>query len=182
MSSETKEWKHKRYIIGPNTEGESCVLEDKATNIVYKEGFFHRADLWCTGEMPVDNTISGDRALLSKTREPMPGGTVFRALKLEPDQDPQLYSEVMKNFHQTVQQKHMPTEKDYQRHPNMHRTDTVDYLTCVEGEIWLVTDVDEVLMRPGDSVVIRGTNHAWSNRSDKPCLLVGAMIDAKPQE
>jgi hypothetical protein len=27
-------------------------------------------------------------------------------------------------------------------------------------------------------VVIRGTNHAWSNRSDEPCLLVGCMIDA----
>jgi hypothetical protein len=33
-------------------------------------------------------------------------------------------------------------------------------------------------MRPGDTVVIRGTNHAWSNRSDLPCLLVGTMVDA----
>jgi hypothetical protein len=41
-----------------------------------------------------------------------------------------------------------------------------------------MTDVDEVLMRPGDTVVIRGTNHAWSNRSDEPCLLIGCMIDA----
>lgn len=27
-------------------------------------------------------------------------------------------------------------------------------------------------------MVIRGTNHGWSNRSDSPCLLVGSMIDA----
>jgi uncharacterized RmlC-like cupin family protein len=45
-----------------------------------------------------------------------------------------------------------------------------------------MTDTDEVLMRPGDTVVIRGVNHAWVNRSDKPCLVVIAMIDAKPWE
>jgi quercetin dioxygenase-like cupin family protein len=77
-----------------------------------------------------------------------------------------------------VRQKHQPTAQELARHPSMHRTDTLDCITCVIGEIYLVTDVDAVLMRPGDSVVIRGTNHAWSNRSDEPCLLVGCMVDA----
>jgi quercetin dioxygenase-like cupin family protein len=63
----------------------------------------------------------------------------------------------------------------------VHRTDTLDCLTCVRGEICLVTDTDETLMRPGDTVIIRGTNHAWSNRSNAPCLLVGTMTDAIPQ-
>jgi quercetin dioxygenase-like cupin family protein len=35
-------------------------------------------------------------------------------------------------------------------------------------------------MRPGDSVVIRGVNHAWSNRSTEPVLLAVSMIDAIP--
>jgi hypothetical protein len=47
---------------------------------------------------------------------------------------------------------------------------------------WLVTDTDETLMRPGDTVIIRGTNHAWSNRSNAPCLLVGTMTDATLQD
>ena len=55
----------------------------------------------------------------------------------------------------------------------MHRTDTLDCLTCVRGEIYLVTDTDEVLMQPGDTVIVRGVNHAWSNRSNQPCLLGG---------
>ena len=78
------------------------------------------------------------------------------------------------------EQKHAPTAADMARHPSMHRTDTLDCITCVIGEIYLVTDVDEVKMTPGDTVVIRGTNHAWSNRSDQPALLVGTMIDATP--
>ena len=52
--------------------------------------------------------------------------------------------------------------------------------TCVHGEIYLVTETDEVLMQPGDTVIIRGVNHAWSNRSSAPCLLVGTNTDATP--
>jgi hypothetical protein len=29
-------------------------------------------------------------------------------------------------------------------------------------------------------VIIRGVNHAWSNRSNAPCLLVGTNADATP--
>ncbi|MGO8965782.1 MAG: hypothetical protein ACLQGN_19690, partial [Mycobacterium sp.] len=28
----------------------------------------------------------------------------------------------------------------------------------------------------------QGTNHGWSNRSDEPCLAIGAMIDAIPRQ
>ena len=40
----------------------------------------------------------------------------------------------------------------------------------------VITDTGEVLMTPGDTVVIRG----WSDRSDEPCLPIGTMIDATP--
>ncbi len=47
----------------------------------------------------------------------------------------------------------------------MHRTDTIDYGIVLAGEIYLVLEKDETLLRPGDVVVQRGTNHAWHNRS-----------------
>ena len=59
----------------------------------------------------------------------------------------------------------------------MHRTETIDYAICLEGEIWLVLDDSEVLMRAGDVCVQRGTNHAWSNRSDAPCFMCFVLID-----
>ena len=174
-------WKYKRYVVGPNHEGKSYVIQDQASNVMNAPGHFHRADLWCTAEMPVDNTIDEDRSLASKTREPVSMGTVFRALEILPDNTDRVeHRKVVEKLHVTVSTKHMPAEEDYARHPSMHRTDTVDYLVCVIGEVWLMTDTDEVLMRPGDCVVIRGSNHAWSNRADQPCLLIGAMIDAKP--
>ena len=62
-------------------------------------------------------------------------------------------------------------------HPLMHRTETVDYALCLAGEIYLVLDDSEVLIKAGDTVVQRGTNHAWSNRSDQPCRMMFVLVD-----
>src|SRR2546429_5036743 len=173
--------KWKRYVVGPNSEGKSAVLMQEATNVQENPGIFYRATLWGTKETPVDNTITTDRALEITTREPFPGGMLFRALEIPTDTaDKTEHLEAFKRLNAEVKQKHQPTADDSARHPTMHRTDTLDCIACVMGEIYLVTDVEEVLMRPGDTVVIRGTNHGWSNRSDKPALLCGCMINAKP--
>ena len=62
--------------------------------------------------------------------------------------------------------------------PGMHRTDTVDVVTVVKGEIWAVLDEGEVLLRPGDVLVQRGTSHGWSNRTAEPCTVITTMIPA----
>ncbi|WP_322102317.1 cupin domain-containing protein [Paraburkholderia sp. J41] len=175
-------WNWKRYVVGPDANGKSAVLMDEATNVQRNPGIFYRATLWSAAEVPVDNAIEDDRTNAIETREPLPGGLLFRALEIPPDTaDKQHHVEALRQLNTEVKQKHLPTEADLARHPSMHRTDTLDCITCIKGEIWLVTDVDEVLMRPGDTVVIRGTNHAWSNRSSEPCLLCGCMIDATPR-
>jgi mannose-6-phosphate isomerase-like protein (cupin superfamily) len=48
----------------------------------------------------------------------------------------------------------------------MHRTKTLDYVVAIEGEIVLILDDSEVVVKQGDVVVQRGTDHAWENRSD----------------
>ncbi len=171
--------KWKRYVVGPDANARSAVLMSEATNVQENPGYFYRATLWSTQEVPVDNTIGTDRALDIHTREPFPGGMLFRALEIAPDPpDREAHIKAVKHLHLQVKQKHPPTAEDLARHPSMHRTDTLDCFACVKGEIHLVTDVDEVLLRPGDTVVIRGTNHAWSNRSTETCLLIGCMVDA----
>ena len=59
----------------------------------------------------------------------------------------------------------------------MHRTETVDYAIILEGEIWAVMDHGETLMRAGDVLVQRGTNHAWANRSGKTARIAFVLID-----
>jgi quercetin dioxygenase-like cupin family protein len=62
----------------------------------------------------------------------------------------------------------------------MHRTDTLDMFTVAYGEIFLVTDTDETLLQPGDTAVVQGVNHAWSNKSSEPCMIIGVMVHADP--
>lgn len=52
-----------------------------------------------------------------------------------------------------------------------HRTETVDYAVALEGEIVMLLDDTDVHLKAGDVVIQRGTNHAWSNRSDRPCRM-----------
>ncbi len=176
--------KWKRYVITSDNDGRSFTKSTEATMVKEEPGVFYRVDLWATAETPVDNRIEEDRALSSVTREPMPNGATFRALEIFPDKtgaEREEQLQKIQKLHREVKQKHMPTPDDLDRHPSMHRTDTLDVIICVRGEIYLMTDRDEVLMKPGDSVVIRGVNHAWSNRSNEPALLIGAMLDARPR-
>jgi quercetin dioxygenase-like cupin family protein len=47
----------------------------------------------------------------------------------------------------------------------------------MEGEIVLVLDTQEVQLKTGEIVVQRGTNHAWSNRSNRPAVVAIASRD-----
>jgi uncharacterized cupin superfamily protein len=69
------------------------------------------------------------------------------------------------------------TVKTNSPHPLMHRTESVDYGVVIEGEMTLVLDDSEVLLPQGSVVVQRGTNHAWANRSGKPCRMLFVLVD-----
>jgi hypothetical protein len=61
----------------------------------------------------------------------------------------------------------------------MHRTKTLDYAVVIEGEIVLILDDSEVVLKKGDVSVQRGTDHAWENRSDQEALMAFFHIDAE---
>jgi quercetin dioxygenase-like cupin family protein len=62
----------------------------------------------------------------------------------------------------------------------MHRTETIDYISVLEGEIEMDMDDTTVRMKAGDVLVQRGTNHAWMNRSDRRARISVVLIDAQP--
>jgi mannose-6-phosphate isomerase-like protein (cupin superfamily) len=63
--------------------------------------------------------------------------------------------------------------------PGMHRTDSLDYVLIVSGEVTLeLDDGEQTVVRAGDVVVQNGTRHAWHNHGTGPCTIVGAAIGA----
>jgi len=57
--------------------------------------------------------------------------------------------------------------------------DSVDYAIVLAGEIYALMDEGEVLLNAGDVLVQRGTNHAWSNRTDQPTYIAFVLIDGQ---
>ena len=95
------------------------------------------------------NRLPGDRGADVTAREPAENGLTFRALEIPPDiKDAKKHIEILQELNRKVKQKYPPTEKDLERHPSMHRTDTLDMFVVAYGEIFLVTDTDETLLSP----------------------------------
>ena len=171
----------KRSVMGRNAEGKSAILYCDSPNEQDVPNVVRRTTLWATTELPIDNAISGDRGAEVTVREPTEDGMIFRVLEIPADmKDRRKHIELMKEVNRKVKQKYPPTDKDLQRHPTMHRTDTLDCFVVMRGEVYLVSDTDEVLLRAGDTAVVQGVNHAWSNRSNEPVLIAGTMTHAKP--
>jgi quercetin dioxygenase-like cupin family protein len=62
----------------------------------------------------------------------------------------------------------------------MHRTETIDYVIVLAGEIDMETDDSTIRLKAGDVLVQRGTNHAWINRGSEPARVAFILIDATP--
>jgi quercetin dioxygenase-like cupin family protein len=62
----------------------------------------------------------------------------------------------------------------------MHRTDTVDYVICMAGEIDMELDDGAMVhVTAGDVMIQQGTNHSWINKSTEPCRIAFVLLDAK---
>jgi quercetin dioxygenase-like cupin family protein len=61
----------------------------------------------------------------------------------------------------------------------MHITETIDYAIVLAGEMTAIMETDETILKAGDILIQRGTNHAWANRSDFPARIAFILIDGK---
>lgn len=63
-----------------------------------------------------------------------------------------------------------------------HRTDSVDYAVVLSGELHMQLDEGEVLLKPGDVVIQRGTMHNWVNRGPEPVVIAFILIATEGAE
>jgi mannose-6-phosphate isomerase-like protein (cupin superfamily) len=172
--------RHRRIVTGHDANGRAVVLFDGDSPhsfILDKAGGLRLTELWETRSSPADNSGSRDAAEHERRIEPVGGGSVFRIIEYPPDRVRLKTLDPDRFFHGMGAR---AADAVTRRHPGMHKTDTIDYCVVLSGEIWAMLDVGEVLLRAGDCLVQRGTNHAWSNRTDEPCLIAFALIAAKP--
>jgi len=133
--------------------------------------------------------ISGTPPLADNQDDPTPGtlahrgpknGNRIRFVDFPPDESYLGEAESrMKQLFSEVNDVEAYTGNVGSPHPMMHRAEAIDYGIVIEGEMTLVLDDSEVLLKQGSVVVQRGTNHAWANRSGKMCRMLYIQFDAR---
>ena len=135
-------------------------------------------DLWRADSMPIPvdaSSTATDEVVLA----PPPHGAVVRTTVFPPDSS--ISAEAAAAFAAAMADIYGaegntgPGANDV---PGMHRTETVDVMTVIDGEICCVMEEGEAVLRTGDTMVQRGTRHAWRNRSDRPTTVVTTMFPA----
>ena len=171
----------RRIVTGHHADGRSTItITDGVPNATEIKGWpgLWVSEVWVTSEMPVGNSGNSDQGARPMRHDPTSGGTIFRIVEIPPESSANPIDPRAAFTHLGSHNK--PKESDSAKHPTMHKTNSIDYLVVISGEMAMVMEEGEVMLKAGDCIVQRGTNHAWVNRSGKPCVLAAVLIDAVP--
>lgn len=162
-----KTLKFRRIVTGHDENNKAIFVEDQDCPNRYATGgctTFVINEMWRIDEAQANNEGEyTDPAAGGFNLNPPHNGNAFRLIEFPPDgqlgmQDDGVTPEI----------------------PTSHRTPSVDYAIIIKGECYAVLeDGVETLMKEGDVLIQRGTLHSWSNRSDKPCVILFVLCDAK---
>ena len=174
-------WKVRRVVTGHDKDGKSIILMDGlAPNVMEMASMPGLAltDLWETKGAPASNDGDEDAAARKVRLEPPEGGALFRIVEFPPDSAWRGKTTDAREAFDSIQAGHAPDLSSSD--PMMHKTNTVDYIVVLKGEIYAIVDKGETLLRAGDVFVQRGTNHSWSVRGTEPCIVAVVLVSANP--
>jgi hypothetical protein len=171
----------RRVVTQNDASGRSRVVEDApaaSIRTVPERPGYRAVNVWRTEEFPA-RINSSDTTAKHHGVLPPKNGTILRIIDFPPEpRDPAELERRMKATFGSIYSD-ADHHRDTTRHPGMHITKSVDYALVLEGEIWAVMDEGETLLKAGDVLIQRGTNHAWSNRSGKTARMAFVLIDGK---
>jgi mannose-6-phosphate isomerase-like protein (cupin superfamily) len=174
MATSTGDFQARCVVTEVDPDGRSRVRADGLAATRTVTPTFTVVDLWQADTVPTgidaDSTLGASVAIA-----PPKTGLLVRIVSFPPDAEWQGgagYGEAMAAVNGAG------THLDESEIVGLHATDTVDVVTVIEGELCAVLETEEITLRPGDSLVQRGTKHAWSNRATKPATIVATMFSA----
>lgn len=144
----------RRIVTGHDENGKAVVwMDGPATNHKMPGEKVRSTLLWVTDGTPARWQVDEDFGFFKVGTAPPTNGSRFAMIEFQPGNE----------LH------------------GLHRTDTVDYVICISGEIDMEMDDSCVKMKAGDVMVQLGTNHAWVNRGTIPAKVAFVLIDGTPK-
>lgn len=177
----------RRVVTGHDKNGKSVVLSDGPPPLAFSTPAlpgYVSYDMFRTFETPASIAVQTAETTDGPRRQlPTQGGTVIRVSHVPPthqttrNMDAAAASQAFKALGNSAGHTGGASAKD----SLMHRTETIDYVMVLSGELTLVLDEADVVLRAGDVLVQCGTNHAWQNRSDAPATVMFVLISGAYQ-
>ena len=181
--------KYQRFITGHDENGKAIVIKkDYIPNRKKpKNRNISVFNIWrCTNHINANKDLCNDLTLCDNDKnliplEPSLNGSNFRIIEFAPES-------TIKDFYKTNNDKIESAWSDFgvnnkkvfggkgAKHPFMHKTDSIDYAVILHGQIFMVLDDSEILLKAGDTIVQRGTNHSWKNCFDEICVICFILI------
>ncbi len=169
----------RRIITGHNQHGKSIITLDGPPARSIGEDVGGLFEVWNTDGSDIISTDEIDKADVDILLSPPSGGTKFRYFQINPLPEgvpDAMMQEIAADAFEKIGAAHHRV--DTKKHPAMHKTETIDYIILLQGDVTLILDEEEIDLKPFDVVVQRGTNHAWVNNGDEPALLIAVLIDS----
>src|SRR5437016_13012837 len=143
----------RRVITGHDANGKAIVkIDEVSKNAASGRPGATACNIWTTEGFPANNDGAADEGL-RKAGTTLENGTIFRIIEFAPGL-------AARN----------------------HRTDSIDYIVVIKGEIDMELDDSVVHLKAGDVLVQRGPIHNWVNRGTEACFLAVIHIAAKSVE
>ena len=169
----------RRIVTGHNSSGKSIISIDGPPARLIGEDVGGLFEIWNTDGNLIDTTDLVDRADIDIILSPPESGSKFRYFQINPTPEGvsmDIMQEIAADAFKKIGAAHHRI--DTSKHPAMHKTNTIDYIILLKGDVTLILDEEEARLEPHDVVVQRGTNHAWVNNGDEPALLIAVLIDS----
>jgi hypothetical protein len=150
----------RRVVTGYGDNGDLVVSSDAAIGSLGKTPAGESVPVWAANSMPIPLDDAGEHK--------RPSLLQWYLVRVPPDKE------------------RRAAAADYQ--PGiLHEGATIDLVIVVSGEVWLELDgvEDWVRLRAGETIVQRGTKHAWHNPTDATAvlscvILSGVRTEATP--
>ncbi|MDA9353418.1 cupin domain-containing protein [Gammaproteobacteria bacterium] len=170
----------RRVVTGHDKNGKSIVVLDGPPARSIGEDVGGLFELWNTDGNIINTQDNIDRADDEIILSPPSNGSKFRYFQINPNPEGipmDIMQDIAADAFEKIGAAHHRI--DTTKHPAMHKTETIDYIILLKGDVTLILDQEEVDIKPFDVVVQRGTNHSWVNNGSDPALLIAVLIDSE---
>ena len=172
----------RRVVAGDRVAGKSSLILDSASPDVRVDAArpgFAIQRMWVVDSAPAKLVF--ETLALPHVLVPPKGGSVLNVFTFPPDSawKGKVGEREVRAYFGSVGASNASTYSASAPHPYMQKLRTLDLAIVLEGEITLVLDTQEVIVKQGEFVINRGASHAWSNRSGKPAVVAIASHDGK---